>query len=53
MATAYTDGTKLNIEMALVANALNMETKVPGMYGPPAKDVRDVFKLFDFAELLG
>ena len=51
MATAYTDGTKLNIEMALVANALNMETKVPGMYGPPAKDVRDVFKLFDFAKL--
>lgn len=51
MATAYTDGTKLNIEMALVANALNMETKVPGMYGPPAKDVREVFKLFDFAKL--
>ena len=51
MATAYTDGTKLNIEMALVANALNMETKVPGMYGPPAKDVRDVFRLFDFEKL--
>jgi len=51
MATAYTDGTKLNIEMSLVANALNMRTKVTGMYGPVARDVHDVFKLFDFKKL--
>lgn len=51
MATAYTDGTKLNIEMSLVANALNMNTKIPGMFGPVAKDIREVFSLFDFEEL--
>jgi predicted homoserine dehydrogenase-like protein len=51
MATAYTDGTKLNIEMSLVANALNMKTKVPGMYGPAAKEIKEVFNLFDFEKL--
>ena len=36
MCTAYTDGTKLNIEMALLANALDLKTIVPGMHGPKA-----------------
>lgn len=51
MATAYTDGTKLCIEMALVANALGLRTRVPGMSGPKAGDVQDVFRLFDFDSL--
>ena len=34
MCTAYTDGTKLNIEMALIANAFNLQTTVPGMHDP-------------------
>ena len=51
MATAYTDGTKLNIEMALVANALNLRTRTPGMTGPQAGHVGDVFRLFDFASI--
>jgi predicted homoserine dehydrogenase-like protein len=51
MATAYTDGTKLNIEMALVANALNLQTRTPGMTGPEAGHVADVFRLFDFASI--
>ncbi len=51
MAAAYTDGTKLNIEMSLVANALNMRTVKPGMIGPPVRDVREVFRIFDFEEL--
>jgi predicted homoserine dehydrogenase-like protein len=51
MATAYTDGTKLCIEMALVANALGLRTCVPGMYGPVAKRVQDVFQLFDLKQL--
>jgi predicted homoserine dehydrogenase-like protein len=51
MATAYTDGTKLNIEMALVANALNLRTRTPGMTGPQAQDVREVFRLFDFTSI--
>ncbi len=51
MCTAYTDGTKLNIEMSLLANAMNMRTAVPGMYGPRAGQVRDVLGLFDFPTL--
>lgn len=48
MATAYTDGTKLSIEMALLANAFDLRTLVPGMQGQRAKHVSDVFDLFDF-----
>lgn len=51
MATAYTDGTKLCIEMALVSNAFGLSTLVPGMQGPRASHVRDVFHLFDFNRL--
>jgi predicted homoserine dehydrogenase-like protein len=47
MATAYTDGTKLCIEMALVANACGLSTSVPGMQGPRAQDVHEVFDIFD------
>lgn len=48
MCTAYTDGTKLNIEMSLVANALGYCTDVVGMHGPRAKHVDEVVSLFDF-----
>jgi predicted homoserine dehydrogenase-like protein len=47
-ATAYTDGTKLSVEMALVANACDLRVTRPGMQGPRAADVREVFGLFDF-----
>lgn len=47
MCTSYTDGTKLNVEMAVLANALGLRTAVPGMLGPRAKHVLDVFELFD------
>ncbi len=46
---AYTDGTKLNIEMALIGNGVGMVPWVRGMEGPRARDVRDVFSLFDFS----
>lgn len=51
MCTSYTDGTKLNIEMAILSNACGLETQVPGMNGPKAENVRDVFKHFDFEML--
>jgi len=51
MAAAYTDGTKLSIEMALVANAMDLRTRRPGMCGPRAQDVQDVFQLFDFESI--
>jgi predicted homoserine dehydrogenase-like protein len=51
MCTSYTDGTKLCVEMALLANAFGLRAAVPGMHGPRAVDVHDVFDLFDFEEL--
>jgi len=51
MATAYTDGTKLCIEMSLLANALGLRASIAGMHGPAARDVHDVFQLFDFERL--
>lgn len=45
---AYTDGTKLNLEMALIANAANLQPFVPGMQGPAAKNVVEALDLFDF-----
>lgn len=51
MCTSYTDGTKVCIEMALIANAIGGHTVVPGMLGPRVKDIYDIFKHFDFAAL--
>ena len=51
MCTAYTDGTKLSIEMALVANALNLRTDTPGMRGSRAAHVDDALSLFDLPAL--
>lgn len=51
MAASYTDGTKLNIEMALVANALGLHTEVPGMRGPRAAHAREALTLFDLPML--
>jgi predicted homoserine dehydrogenase-like protein len=45
---AYTDGTKLNVEMALVANATGLVPAHVGMAGPRAGQVAEVFELFDF-----
>lgn len=45
---AYTDGTKLCVEMALVSNATGLKAWVPGMEGPRAADVHEVFERFDF-----
>ncbi len=45
---AYTDGSKLNIEMAIIANEYGLKPEVPGMHGPRADKVEDVLELFDF-----
>ena len=45
---AYTDGTKLGIEMAVIGNGEGLVPFVPGMEGPRAGDVREVFEHFDF-----
>ena len=51
MCTAYTDGTKLGVEMALLANALDLKPPVPGMHGPQADHVEEVHDLFDLDTL--
>lgn len=45
---AYTDGTKLNIEMALICNATGLTPYVDGMQGPACSDVHEVMEIFDF-----
>ena len=45
---AYTDGTKLHIEMAVLANALGYLPPTGGMTGPSAKRVEEALTLFDF-----
>lgn len=45
---AYTDGTKLNIEMALLANATGLPPWCRGMEGPPARHVSEALEKFDF-----
>lgn len=51
MCASYTDGTKLGVEMALVANGLGLRVDVPGMHGPRVASVYDVFDHFDFDAL--
>ncbi len=51
MCTSYTDGTKLSVEMAVLANGLGLRTAVPGMLGPRVTDVYEVFDHFDFDAL--
>jgi predicted homoserine dehydrogenase-like protein len=48
MCAGYTDGTKLSVEMALLANAFDLATMVPGMHGPRAARLTEIFDLFDF-----
>lgn len=49
MITSYTDGSKLGIEMALVANATGLVPDVRGMHMPFAT-LEDIPKLFDVKE---
>jgi predicted homoserine dehydrogenase-like protein len=48
MCASYTDGTKLSVEMSLLANACDLVTMVPGMQGPRVRQVTEVFDSFDF-----
>ena len=50
---AYTDGSKLNIEMAIIGNEYGLTPFVPGMEGPKADKVQDVINVFDFDKYKG
>jgi predicted homoserine dehydrogenase-like protein len=43
---SFTDGTKLAIEMAIVANAFDLNLYCTGMHGPSVRNVKDVLKVF-------
>lgn len=45
--TAYTDGTKLSIEMALTSNATGFDILQTGMVGPRTEYVDEALKVFD------
>lgn len=51
MCSSYTDGTKLCIEMSIVANALNGSVAKTGMTGPEMPDVTDIFHRFSFSDI--
>ncbi len=51
MCTSYTDGTKVAIENALVANALNCRAIEPRLNGNRMESVFDIFDHYDFESL--
>ncbi len=51
MCSSYTDGTKLCVEMAVLANAINGKTAVPGMFGHRMKSVNEIFNHINFDEV--
>jgi predicted homoserine dehydrogenase-like protein len=51
MCSSYTDGSKLCVEMAVLANGLDLRTAAPGMLGPRMDSIHDIFDHFDFAAL--
>jgi predicted homoserine dehydrogenase-like protein len=51
MCAAYTDGTKLNVEMSVVANATGLVPARRGMLGPAARHVGEVFDKFSLDSL--
>ena len=51
MCSSYTDGTKLCVEMAVLANAINGKTAVPGMFGHRMKHVNEIFNYVNFDEV--
>lgn len=51
MCASYTDGSKICVEMALVANAFDLQVATPGMYGHRATHILDIPKLFDLDKI--
>jgi predicted homoserine dehydrogenase-like protein len=51
--TAYTDGTKLSIEMAITANAAGLNILQDGMVGPRTECVDEALEVFDLEKCRG
>jgi predicted homoserine dehydrogenase-like protein len=52
MVTSFADGTKISMEMAVVANATGHRVGRRGMYGPRCTHVKDALTLFPLDQLL-
>lgn len=52
MVTSFADGTKISMEMAVVANATGFKAGKRGMYGPHCAQVSDALTLFPMEQLL-
>jgi len=52
MVTSFADGTKISMEMAVVANATGFKAGKRGMYGPKCDHVNDAIHLFPLDQLL-
>jgi len=50
--TSFADGTKISLEMAVVANATGFKVGKRGMYGPKCKHVSEALKLFPMDKML-
>lgn len=48
MCSYFADGTKVAVEMGVLANAINGKVSVPGMHGHRASSIYDIFKLHNF-----
>ncbi len=48
---SYTDGTKLNIEMSLISNAIGLSADTPGMSGPICDNIDNLQSVFDFGAI--
>ena len=53
MVTSFADGTKVSLEMAIVANGTGLRSGRRGMYGPSCDHVNDSPALFPEEQLLG
>lgn len=52
MVTSFADGTKISMEMAVVANATNFKAGKRGMYGPSCSHVKESAHLFPMEQML-
>lgn len=52
MVTSFADGTKISMEMAVVANATGLRAGKRGMYGPRCEHVNDAVNLFPMDKML-
>lgn len=52
MVTSFADGTKISMEMAIVANGTGLRAGQRGMYGPYCDDVQEALTLFPMEQLM-